>query len=89
VAHRKGVGPAHRVDDGEARKADQNERLIGSTDNPSKPTPQVISVSDGRDAVGTVEHRGGYFVAINIDGRIIGRFRNLKIAVRALPEGGR
>jgi hypothetical protein len=81
-----GVGTDNAVLD--ARKADQFERLIDPTDTPSKPARQY-AVSDGRDAVGTVEHRGEYFVAIDIDGTVIGRFQDLKTAARALPEGGR
>lgn len=61
---------------------------LASERSPSKKFPaeaQAYAVTDGRDAVGTVERRGGYFVAIDGDGRIIGRYHDLKVAVRALP----
>jgi hypothetical protein len=51
--------------------------------------PADLQVYDGRDAAGTVEHRDNYFVAVDPDGNIIGRFRELKIAVRALPGRAR
>jgi hypothetical protein len=86
VARRKGSGVKHCVDSGDARERDQVERLIDPTSSLPDPVSQVVSVSD--DAVGIVERRDGYFIAIDGDGHIVGRFHDLKIAVRALPDGG-
>jgi hypothetical protein len=88
LSFRKGAGLTQRVDAAEARKADQIERLINPTNNLPEPALQY-AVSDGRDSVGTIEHRDGYFVAIDCDGNIVGRFHDLKVAVRALPDARR
>jgi hypothetical protein len=81
VAHPKGAGSEHRGDDGGARKPD----AIGKRNQTSTLPHVFLQVTDGLIPVGTVEHRG-YFVALDIDGTIIGRFHDLKIAVRALPS---
>jgi hypothetical protein len=89
VQHRQASGVRHCDDiSADARKGDQIELLICPSTSPPEPAPQVVYVSDGRNAVGTVEHVGDYFIAIDLDGHIIGRFHDLKTAVRALPEGG-
>jgi hypothetical protein len=49
--------------------------------------PQAYAITDGRDGVGTVERRDGYYVAVDVDGVIIGKFHDLKVAVRSLPDG--
>jgi hypothetical protein len=82
VALRKGAGSNHRGDDGGARGDVAIENRTFST------LPELsnqYAITDGRDAVGTVVLRGDYYVAVDPDGRVIGRFRDLKIAVRALP----
>jgi hypothetical protein len=44
-----------------------------------------LSVSDGRTAVGAIEQSSGGFLAIDIDGQLIGTFQTLTAASRALP----
>jgi hypothetical protein len=83
VARSKGKGVNHRGDDGDARKADAFGQCTPSS--PQQVAPQY-AVTDGRLAVGTVEVIDGRFVAFGLDGNIIGRFRELKPAVRALPQ---
>jgi hypothetical protein len=43
-------------------------------------------VTDGRTALGVVEQIDGVFTAIDLTGEIIGTFRTLYEAARALPE---
>ena len=43
-------------------------------------------VADGRDAVGIIEISRNRFLAYGTDGLIIGKYRDLKTAVRALPR---
>ena len=45
------------------------------------------AVTDGRTALGTVRMDGDSFVAINVAGAEIGRYRTLVEAARALPDG--
>jgi hypothetical protein len=45
------------------------------------------SVTDGRDAAGIIELSGGYFLVYDPDGNILGKFRDLMVAARALPLG--
>jgi hypothetical protein len=72
------------------RRLDAVEQYQPSKTFPHPPQAHY-AVTDGRDAVGTIEvyggYYGGYFVAFDRDGRLIGRFRDLKIAVRSLPDG--
>jgi hypothetical protein len=42
-------------------------------------------VNDGRDAAGIIELSGGYFRVYDPDGNILGKFRDLMVAARALP----
>jgi hypothetical protein len=43
-------------------------------------------VCDGRFSVGIIKPIDNYFVAHDLDGEIVGTFRSLVAAVRALPE---
>src|SRR5271166_5621825 len=45
-------------------------------------------ICDGRFSVGIIKPVDNYFVAHDPDGEIVGTFRSLVAAVRALPHGG-
>src|SRR5262249_39799432 len=52
------------------------------------PEPKRVSrfsIADGRTAVGSVEHDGENYCAIDNNGVVIGIFRDLVAATRALP----
>jgi len=84
----KGTGPPHRVDDGRARK--DKGKVTRSNRRPSKPEifkGQSFAVNDGRHACGVVELTGGAFTAIDLNGRVVGKFGTLREASRAFPDG--
>jgi hypothetical protein len=88
VAHRKGSTPGAAAAATEAQGYASGKRSPCSLPNESSQA-LAYTITDGRDAVGTVERHDGYFVAIDTDGHTIGRYHDLKIAVRALPDGRR
>jgi hypothetical protein len=47
----------------------------------SRPAQYSVSVTDGRDAVGTVKLIDGSHVAIDITGKVVGTFATLKAAL--------
>jgi hypothetical protein len=51
--------------------------------NKRKP-PTSFSLYDGRELLGTVASDHGAFIAINLDGEIIGKFSTLTEATRSL-----
>jgi hypothetical protein len=88
VPLRKGEGVEHRVNGVDALKV---RLAIADRGQPCKPplkSTQAYFVSDGRIACGTIEVVDGRYVAFDVGGSIIGRFHDLKVAVRALPQGG-
>jgi hypothetical protein len=46
-----------------------------------------FSVTDGRDALGTVDLIDGAFVAVDVNGATVGRYASLRQAVRAFDDG--
>jgi hypothetical protein len=44
-------------------------------------------VNDGQNLAGIIELSGGYFLVYDPDGNILGIFRDLMVAARALPLG--
>jgi hypothetical protein len=89
VASRNGAGPRQREHAGETRKANN---AFGNCVPPSSRSPNSpqahFAVTDGRDALGTVDQIDGAFVALDINGVIVGRFPTLRQAVRAFDNGG-
>jgi hypothetical protein len=84
VGRIKGAGPPQRVDAaGPQKKSDFGKRLPSSL-----PPLSTQWVYDGRDLCGRVEVTDSLFVAIDVDDRLIGRFKTLRQATRALPAGG-
>jgi hypothetical protein len=78
----QGTGPPGRADD---RGAQKDTGKVTSN-RPSKPEifkGQSFAVSDGRDALGTVERVGNSFTAIDTAGEIIGTFPTLRVASRS------
>jgi hypothetical protein len=62
------------------------KRKAGSPYLPKNPHRIIpYSICDGRLTTGFVEVRDNYFVAFDVDGQLIGKFRNLQAACRALP----
>jgi hypothetical protein len=51
-----------------------------------KPNNARYSVSDGRETRGVVDLVDSGFVAVTIDGTVVGTFASLR--ARALPDGG-
>jgi hypothetical protein len=80
VRRRKGASPDVVVGNVVARKAD----ACGKRSSFSL-IPTELAITDGRVLAGTVEVMGDRFVAFDADGALVGRFRDLKTAVRALP----
>ncbi len=61
--------------------------LARNPHNPKNPHRIVrYSVADGRDAVGFIEVRDNYFITFDVNGQLVGKFQNLQVACRALPE---
>jgi hypothetical protein len=59
----------------------QDKKLAG--------TAQVhFSVTDGRVALGTIDVVDGAFVALDINGAVVGQYPTLRQAVRAFENGG-
>jgi hypothetical protein len=57
--------------------------------SPSSPPPLPTQwVYDGRDLCGRVEFINNIFVAIDVDDIVVGRFKMLRQATRALPTAG-
>jgi hypothetical protein len=80
----KGVERPQRSDTAGSRKdSDSGKR------SPSSLTPLPTQwVYDGQHFCGRVEVIDGTFVAVDVDEKIIGRFKTLRQATRALPAGG-
>jgi hypothetical protein len=85
MALRDGAGLDHREHGGRTRKLDAfgNRTASSRTSQPNQ-----YAVADGRTSLGVVEQHGDRFVAITIDGAIIGAFPTLGEAAAALPGGG-
>jgi hypothetical protein len=66
------------------------EKVGDSGSSPSIASPPLPTqwVYDGQYWCGRVEVTGDLFVAIDVDDRVIGRFKTLRQATRALPAGG-
>jgi hypothetical protein len=80
----KGAEPPQRADAaGPQKKSDFGKRSPSSL--PPLPTQWVY---DGQHFCGRVEVIDGTFVAVDVDEKIIGRFKTLRQATRALPAGG-
>ena len=89
MAFRDGVGTRQRVCAGETRKANEAFGKCGSTSSPTSSFPQHrFSVTDGRVARGIVELIDRLFVAIDVNGAIVGCFHTLRAAMRAFDDGG-
>jgi hypothetical protein len=52
------------------------------------PRQARYAITDGRDALGTVQVAGGFFIAVDITGIVIGTFATLREAARAFHVGG-
>jgi hypothetical protein len=84
VGRIKGAGPPQRVyAAGSQKDSDSGKR------SPSSLTPLPTQwVYDGRDLCGRVEVTDNLFIAIDVDEKVIGRFKTLRQTTRALPAGG-
>jgi hypothetical protein len=61
---------------------------MASTRRPA-PSSSLKYVCDGQNSVGTVIQVNGGFIAVDLDGAEVGRFKSLREAMRALPPIGR
>jgi len=79
-----GAGHTHREHGGQAG----TKHACGKRNRSSRiDLFRQYAVTDGRLAVGTIEIVDGFFIALDIDGNIIGKFGTLTLPVRALPAG--
>lgn len=86
---RHGAGARQRDDAGGSRKANAFGKCGCPSSRTSNRNPAHFSVTDGRVACGTVDVVDGAFIALDINGAVVGRFPPLRQAVRALPGGVR
>jgi hypothetical protein len=62
------------------------KRKPGNPHLPKNPHRVVqYFVNDGQNLAGIIELSGGYFLVYDPDGNILGKFRDLMVAARALP----
>jgi hypothetical protein len=80
VRRRKGASPDVVLRNGEARKVDESGTL-----SPSSLIRNELAITDGRVLAGTVEVTKRHYVVRDPGGVLVGRFRDLRTAVRALP----
>jgi hypothetical protein len=80
------LGPGDTAVSSGTRRLDAVEQYQPSKADAHLPQAHY-AITDGHDAVGTVEVCDRYFVADDLDCNIVGRFHDLKDAVRSLPDG--
>jgi hypothetical protein len=80
VRRRKDASCDVAVGNAEARKVDACGKRA-----PSSLIPNELAITDGRVLAGYVEVTDRHYVVRDPDGALVGRFRDLKTAVRALP----
>jgi hypothetical protein len=82
VARRKGAAAVtYDANGGQTRNAIADRDASSSLEHPHS----QYAVTDGRPAIGTVEIVDGHFIALDVDGNIVGKFGTLMLAVRVLP----
>jgi hypothetical protein len=84
----KGAGTTAVVRDAQRVLPSSNPDPVCNSPPSSKQDRGALAVADGRDLRGTVEHRGRWYLARDAQGDLLGRFRTLREAVRAIPAGG-
>jgi hypothetical protein len=69
---------------------DQLSSKVALRNSRSPDRPQArVAVSDGRDALGTIDQIDGVFVATDISGEVNGKFGTLKMAAASFGRGAR
>jgi hypothetical protein len=81
MAHKK---PNRRTGDAAARKVAISQK--NGLPNSQTADAKQYAVTSGRTALGSVKLTAAAFVAIDSDGKTVGRFRTLREAVRAFPR---
>jgi hypothetical protein len=66
----------------------QKQGSLGKCPPLSLSYPPTQWIYEGRDLCGCVEVTDSLFIAIDVDERVIGRFKALRQATRALPAAG-